>query len=169
LLDAEQHLDAVASFKRAIELNPNISKVYQMMAQALLALGERGTAVATLTEGVKVADRRGDLLPKNEMIARLKDLGAAIPELASSAAPAASVSAGQVMCKRCGQAGPKLDRPPFRNAFGQLILENTCSACWREAIGMGTKVINELRLPMSDPQAQKVWDQHIREFLNLAD
>ena len=32
---------------------------------------------------------------------------------------------------------------------------------------MGTKVINELRLPLSDPQAQKVWDQHIREFLNL--
>jgi hypothetical protein len=28
-------------------------------------------------------------------------------------------------------------------------------------------VINELRLPLSDPQAQKMWDQHIREFLNL--
>jgi hypothetical protein len=32
---------------------------------------------------------------------------------------------------------------------------------------MGTKVINELRLPLSDPQAQKLWDQHVREFLNL--
>jgi hypothetical protein len=28
-------------------------------------------------------------------------------------------------------------------------------------------VINELRLPLSDPQAQVAWDQHIREFLNL--
>jgi hypothetical protein len=28
-------------------------------------------------------------------------------------------------------------------------------------------VINELRLPLADPQAQKMWDQHVREFLNL--
>jgi Fe-S cluster biosynthesis and repair protein YggX len=33
---------------------------------------------------------------------------------------------------------------------------------------MGTKVINELRLPLSDPQAQKIFDQHMREFLNLS-
>ena len=63
--------------------------------------------------------------------------------------------------------GAKLAKPPFRNPFGMEIAEKICQPCWREAIGMGTKVINELRLPMSDPQAQKVWDQHIREFLNL--
>jgi hypothetical protein len=28
-------------------------------------------------------------------------------------------------------------------------------------------VINELRLPLADPQAQKVFDQHMKEFLNL--
>jgi Fe-S cluster biosynthesis and repair protein YggX len=33
---------------------------------------------------------------------------------------------------------------------------------------MGTKVINELRLPLSDPQAQRIFDQHMMEFLNLA-
>ena len=60
-----------------------------------------------------------------------------------------------------------LPKPPFRNAFGQKIFENTCAACWKDAIGQGTKVINELRLPLSDPQAQKIWDQHIAEFLNL--
>jgi len=38
-----------------------------------------------------------------------------------------------------------------------------------EAIKMGTKVINELRLPMNDPQAQTIWDQHIRAFLGLQD
>jgi Fe-S cluster biosynthesis and repair protein YggX len=32
---------------------------------------------------------------------------------------------------------------------------------------MGTKVINELRLPLADPQAQKMYDQHMLEFLNL--
>jgi hypothetical protein len=33
---------------------------------------------------------------------------------------------------------------------------------------MGTKVINELRLPMDDPKAGKIYDQHMVEFLNLA-
>jgi Fe-S cluster biosynthesis and repair protein YggX len=32
---------------------------------------------------------------------------------------------------------------------------------------MGTKVINELRLPMNDPQAQKIYEQHMVEFLGL--
>jgi Fe-S cluster biosynthesis and repair protein YggX len=102
------------------------------------------------------------------MIAQLKDLGAAVPELKSvPGAPPQAVGEGQVLCKRCGKAGAKLARPPFKSQFGQDIYSGTCAACWREAIGMGTKVINELRLPMNDPQAQKVWDQHIREFLNL--
>jgi Fe-S cluster biosynthesis and repair protein YggX len=169
LAESGDHAGAIESYRRAIGLNANISKVYQLLAQSLLKTGDQGAAVATLTEGVKVADRRGDLLPKNEMIAALKDLGAAVPELSSSAssAPSPAVGEGQVQCKRCGRVGPRLPKPPFRNEFGQEIYAGTCAPCWREAIGMGTKVINELRLPMSDPQAQKVWDQHIREFLNL--
>jgi Fe-S cluster biosynthesis and repair protein YggX len=87
--------------------------------------------------------------------------------LKSRSAVAQPVGEGQVLCKRCGRVATRLAKPPFRNAFGQEIFENTCTDCWREAIGQGTKVINELRLPMSDPQAQKQWDIHIREFLNL--
>ena len=65
------------------------------------------------------------------------------------------------------QGRAALAKPPFRNAFGQEIYDKICPDCWREAIGMGTKVINELRLPMNDPQAQKVLDKHMYEFLNL--
>jgi Fe-S cluster biosynthesis and repair protein YggX len=32
---------------------------------------------------------------------------------------------------------------------------------------MGTKVINELRLAMNEPEAQRIFDQHMFEFLNL--
>ena len=77
------------------------------------------------------------------------------------------VGEGQIQCKRCGKIKPQLPKPPMRNAFGQEVFENTCPDCWRDAIGQGTKVINELRLPLNDPQADKIWDQHIREFLNL--
>jgi len=48
-----------------------------------------------------------------------------------------------------------------------MIQEKICADCWREWIGMGTKVINELRLPLNDPRAQKEFDRHMYEFLNL--
>lgn len=167
LLDAGQPADAARALQRVIALDPNISKAYQLLADAQLKTGHQELAVQTLTNGVKVAQRRGDLMPKNEMAQRLKELGAPVPEFGPAAAPAQPVSAGQVHCKRCGKVAGKLEKPPFRGPFGQEIYEQICTGCWREAIGMGTKVINELRLPLSDPQAQKVWDQHIREFLNL--
>jgi Fe-S cluster biosynthesis and repair protein YggX len=150
-----------------IELNPNISKAYQLSGEALLKLGRRDEAVKLLSDGVKTADARGEVLPRNEMTAILREIGAPVPELSSKAAVKEDAGEGEVLCKRCGRVGKKLVKPPFKNEFGKQIFENTCSDCWREAIGLGTKVINELRLPLSDPQAQRIWDQHIREFLNL--
>lgn len=166
-LDASQHADAVGSLRRVIELNPNISKAYQLMADAQLKLDQRDAAIETLTTGVRIANDRGDLMPMNAMIDSLKQLGAPVPELASKTAPAQPVGEGQLLCQRCGKVGPRMVNPPFSNAQGTLIQEKICADCWREWIGMGTKVINEMRLPLSDPQAQKIFDQHMMEFLNL--
>ena len=167
-MEAGRYAEAIESLKRAIVINRNLSKAYQFVAQSQLKLNQPSDAVATLTEGVKVADARGDVLPRNEMIEMLKGLGAAVPELKTSAAKL-EVGEGQVLCRRCGQVKPRLPSPPFKGDFGKLVYENTCAQCWREAIGQGTKVINELRLDLSDPRAQKIWDQNIREFLNLTD
>jgi Fe-S cluster biosynthesis and repair protein YggX len=167
LLDAGDADQAAVAFKRVIDLNPNISKAYQLRAQALLKLNRSADAIAELTAGVKKSDERGDLLPRNEMSAKLKELGAPVPEYKAKPAAPVAIGEGQVLCKRCGLAKPKLGRPPFRTPFGQKVYENTCADCWKEAIALGTKVINELRLPLADPQAQKVWDQHIAEFLQL--
>jgi Fe-S cluster biosynthesis and repair protein YggX len=166
-LDAGRDADAIESLERALSINPNLSKAYQLLATALLRQGDRGRAIERLTQGVIKADERGDVLPRTEMTRTLTELGAPVPELKSRSAAAQPVGQGQVLCKRCGRVATRLAKPPFRNAFGQEIFEHTCTDCWREAIGQGTKVINELRLPMSDPQAQKQWDIHIREFLNL--
>ena len=95
----------------------------------------------------------------------VSDLGAPVPQFADPTTT--KVGEGEVFCKRHGGTGPRLEKPPFRNPFGQEIYDNTCANCWKEAIAFGTKVINELRLPLADPQAQKMWDQHIRDFLNL--
>jgi len=168
--DAGLNAEAVESFEKVVSLNPKLSKVYQLLATALLRMDRKPEAIEQLTRGVKIADERGDLMPRGEMIKMLGELGAPVPELKSSAAAANQpVGEGQVLCRRCGRVGRRQASQPFSSAQGKLIYENICADCWREWIGMGTKVINELRLPLSDPQAQKVFDQHMMEFLNLRD
>jgi Fe-S cluster biosynthesis and repair protein YggX len=167
-LDAGQYGEAVKSFEHALVLNNKLSKAYQLIAKALLAQNLQEEAIERLNQGVMLADERGDLLPRNEMVAMLKELGAPVPALKSSQRKI-EVGEGQVLDRRTGQPGTRLPRPPFKNKLGQLIYENVSAESWREWIGMGTKVINELRLPLSDPQAQKVFDEHMLEFLNLKD
>ncbi len=167
LMDAGQYSAAIEPLRKVISIDASRSKAYQMLGECLTKEGKTGEAVATLTEGVKIADSRGEMLPRNDMVEMLKGLGAAVPQFKTASAPAQQAGEGQVLCRRCGKLAPKLASQPMRNDFGRLVFENTCTACWREAIGMGTKVINELRLDLSDPRAQKAWEQNIREFLNL--
>lgn len=166
LLDAGNTAEAAKSFQRVIALNPNIGKVYQLLAQAQFQQNQNDLAIETLKNGVRTAHRRGDFMPKADMLKMLKEHGVDMPEFAEKAA-AQAAGEGEVLCRRCGMVKKKLASPPFRNAMGQEIFDKICADCWREWIGMGTKVINELRLPLSDPQAQKVFDQHMVEFLNL--
>src|SRR5438046_7842341 len=82
LLDAGDAAEAAKSLQRVIALNPNISKAYQLLGDAQLKTGFRAYAIKTLTEGINVAQRRGDLMPKNEMIETLNDLGSQVSEFA---------------------------------------------------------------------------------------
>ena len=166
LLAAGQYEPAIASLDRCLSIDPNISKAYELQAQALLRLDRRDQAIAKLTEGVHRADERAEMMPRNEMMRMLKDLGAPTPQL-KSAEQDRPVGEGEVLCARCARIARKLPKPPYSGAQGREIYEKICADCWREWIGMGTKVINELRLPLNDPQAQKIYDQHMREFLNL--
>ena len=166
-LEAQQADQAVEALKKVIELNPKMSKAYQLLAQAYFASAKQLDAISTLKEGVKVAHDRGDMMPRNDMLKTLKEHGSSMPEFEEQQKPAGPVGEGEVHCKRCGLVKPKMARQPFSHAQGKVIHDNVCADCWREWIAMGTKVINELRLPLNDPQAQKVFDQHMLEFLNL--
>jgi tetratricopeptide (TPR) repeat protein len=165
LSQAGRWQEAADSFRRVIQLNANMGRAYQLLGQALIELDRKPEAIELLTQGVKVAQARGEPIPKKEMAVMLQSLGAPVPAEPESAHIA--VGDGQVLCRRCGKVNPKLAKPPMRGDLGQEIFQNICATCWRDAIGVGTKVINELRLPLDDPQAGKIWDQHIREFLNL--
>lgn len=166
LMDSGDFVAAAASFARAISLNANLSKAYQLQGTALLKSDQKDKAIEVLQAGVKVAEQRGDLMPKNDMIRMLKELGAEVP-VSQTVAEDRPVGEGEVLCARCGQIKRKLPKAPYSHPQGIMIYEKICADCWREWIPMGTKVINELRLPLSDPQAQKMYDQHMLEFLNL--
>jgi Fe-S cluster biosynthesis and repair protein YggX len=165
LLEAGQAQDAGPYLQRVLALNSQNSKAYELLGNVQIATGHRDLAVRTLTDGYRVAQRKGDMMPMQAMEKMLKELGAPIPTQAEKKPAAMAAGPGGFTCRRCGGGGPKLKERPFKGELGEKILATVCESCWKEWVGMGTKVINELRLPMFDPQAQEMYDKHMKEFL----
>ena len=167
LLAAGEHAEAAESFRRTLELNDKLSKAYQLLGEALEQLDRPADAATIYKRGVQVASQRGDRIPRDVMAEKLKAMGEEVP--AFDEGRKIQVGEGQVLDSRTGEVGSRMRKPPFRNLLGRVIYDNVSAESWQEWIGMGTKVINELRLPLSDPKAQEVYDQHLIEFLNLRD
>jgi tetratricopeptide (TPR) repeat protein len=166
LYDAGQAAEAIPAFERTLALNPQFSKAYQLLGEAYLKVNNRDQAVKALREGFAVADERGDHVPRDAMAKLLTDLGEAPPAPRQAAAP---VGPGGFSCQRPGcRAGTfarQLPAPPMNDEVGRRIYETVCADCWREWLGMGVKVINELHLDLSDERAQEVYDNYMKEFL----
>jgi len=60
LLKDDQKEEAIALFDRTLELDPGYLAAYMQKASALIALGRREQAKATLAEGIAVAGTAGD-------------------------------------------------------------------------------------------------------------
>src|SRR5207249_6194749 len=86
LAEAGQHPEAIDSYRRTLQLSPQFSKVYQLLAESQLKLGQRDQAVQTLRQGFEVADERGDNMPRDAMARMLTDLGEAAPAPKKAAA-----------------------------------------------------------------------------------
>src|SRR5215210_6916827 len=80
LSEAGDHAEAVKSFERTLELSPGFSKVFQLLGQSLLKLDRKAEAIDVWTRGWKVADERGDKMPRDEMGKLLRANGATPPE-----------------------------------------------------------------------------------------
>lgn len=169
LLDAGRYQEAVGSFERTISLNPQNSRAYHLLAVAQKEAGDKAGAIATLRKGFDVAHGRGDLMPRNDMAALMRELGEEPPAIEEKGVAATTAPAGgdTILCRRCGQAKPKMAERPFKGPLGEQVWANICQSCFAEWIPMGTKVINELRLNFANPRHAEVYDQHMREFLNL--
>lgn len=167
LLRAGRAEEAVESFRRTLELNEKFSKAYELLGEALLKLDRRGDAAVVLKRGVQVAAERGDRMPREAMEKQLKEMGEEVPEVQNERQ--VQVGEGQVLDSRTGEPQPRLPRRPMKGLLGEVVYANVGAQSWQEWIGMGTKVINELRLPLGDPKAREMYDQHMIDFLNLRD
>jgi tetratricopeptide (TPR) repeat protein len=172
LLEDKQYAEAVQSFRRTLELSPHFSKVYHLLALALLNNGERGQAVEVLRQGFQVADERGDNMPRDEMGKLLASLGEAVPEPKQKAAESPAEAGGGFRCQRptcmAGAHARQLSAPPFNDALGHRIHEAVCADCWNDWLrNYSIKVINELRLDLSTEHGQTEYDRYMREFLGI--
>jgi len=173
-LEAGRLKEATVSLSRALALNPTLSKAYQFLGEAWQKIGDRTKAVDVLSRGTQVADGQGDRMPRDQMARMLKELGEPVPVFASADSASTAVFTGQegaagFRCSRCGRPDGKLEKSPFKGPLGEKIAANVCRTCWREWIPMGTKVINELSLVLSNPESQVTYDQYMVEFLQLED
>jgi len=72
-----------------------------------------------------------------------------------------------VTCSKLGKEAEGLEKPPFAGPIGQEIFENVSQAAWAEWLEMQTKIINEYRLDLSEPEARATLLEQMRAFLNL--
>jgi Fe-S cluster biosynthesis and repair protein YggX len=168
-LQAQRAGEAAESFLRAIELNPEMSKAYQLAGEAMIAAGWTDRAVETLERGYEISARKGDLAPKRAIADLLRSIGREAPRLGREVEESAArlATSGGFICRRTGRPGTKMAEPPFKGPIGLWIQENIAQETWREWIAQGTKVINELRLDFSRETDQETFDQHMHEFLGI--
>jgi Fe-S cluster biosynthesis and repair protein YggX len=170
LMEAEQYPEAVRSFQRTLELSPQFSRVFVLLANCYLKMNQRAEAVETLKKGYAVAEERGDNMPRDEMARMLTQLGEPLPAT-PKAAPAAG-TAGGFRCQRpgCmwGNRARQLPHPPMNDDLGKRVYETVCAECWNEWLrNFSIKVINELRLDLSTEHGQEEYDRYMREFLGI--
>jgi len=157
--------DAAAMYLRCTEINPDMSKAYQLAGQALIEAGDEDRATGVLTKGYTTATGKGDLMPAKAMSELLTSLGAPVPQVAA----AKGEGPADLVCSATGKPGSRLPRPPFRGKLGEWMVEHITKQTWDEWLGMGTKIINELRLDLSRDEHDAVYDYAMRKFLRLSD
>ena len=168
-LQAERAAEAAVSFERCIELNPDMSKAYELAGQSLIKAGWSDRAVEVLNTGYVKATERGEQLPRQAMVELLEGLGREAPAISAEveAASEERAASGTFTCSRTGRDGTQLEDPPFRGQIGEWIHANIAAETWRDWIGQGTKVINELRLDLSRDEDSTTYDKHMNEFLGV--
>lgn len=167
LMEANQLEDAIASFRRTLQLSPQFSKVYQLLGTCILKQDRKDEAIQVLQEGHNIASARGDYMPRDEMARMLAQLGQPVAEAAKETGPSGGFRCERPGCPYGGRAR-QLTKAPMSDEIGQRILERVCADCWNDWLkNYSVKVINELRLDLSTERGQEEYDRYMKEFLGL--
>lgn len=156
--------DAAAAYRKCVELNPAMSKAYQLAGEALISAGREDEAAELLETGYRAAAERGDLMPRNAMGDLLRKIGREPPQIEVKAKKAPT---GSFICQRTGRPGTQMERAPFRGPVGEWIRQNISRETFDGWIAQGTKVINELRLDLSRDEDAEMYDEHMHEYLGI--
>jgi tetratricopeptide (TPR) repeat protein len=173
LAEDGQHEEAAKSFLRTLEIAPHFSKVYQLLGECRIAQGQRDEAARVLTDGWKMADERGDKMPREAMGKLLEQLGKPVP--ASKQAAGADQGPGDgFACQRpgcpSGNRAHRLPSPPFPDQLGARIEDAVCADCWDNWLrNFSIKVINELHLDLSTEHGQSEYDKYLRDYLGFVE
>ncbi len=167
--DADRLDDACTAYREAIRLDPNLSRAYQVLAQLLIEQGKHDVAGDLLETGYPIAASRGDVMPQRAMGSLLEKVGRPVPHVESDAPSESDLGDDQLIDRRTGRAGTRMKSPPMRGPLGQFIIDHYGQETWREWIGQGTKVINELRLDFSKEEDQRTYDLHMMEWLGISE
>jgi Fe-S cluster biosynthesis and repair protein YggX len=162
---AGRHADAAKALIRCFELNPAMSKAYQLAGKALIDAGDKEQAGEVLAAGYKIAAGKGDFMPRKAMGEMLEQLGLPLPAVQER--QSAQASEGSFVCSRTGRPGHKMARPPFKGPVGQWIFDHISQETFDDWIKQGTKVINELRLDLSRDEDGATYDRHMRDYLGI--
>ena len=173
LTEDGQHAEAVKAFEKTLELSPQFSKVYQLLGEAHSKLGSKDKAIEVLTTGYKVADERGDKMPRDAMGVLLAGLGAPVPKQEAAAAGADDGPDTGFRCARPGcpmgrKAKPMTAAPTVGGELGDRIYREVCADCWESwKKDDSIKVINELRLDLSSEFGAAEYDKYMRGYFGF--
>ena len=73
----------------------------------------------------------------------------------------------KINCTRCKGAKPSPEHVFLTPELLETVTSNVCEECWREWLGEQTKLINELRLDVSRPEAHELLAQHMLWFFQI--
>lgn len=187
LMKAERWAEAAESYMRCTEIVPGMSKAYQLAGECYLKLGQTERAGQVLTRGYVIAAERGDVMPRDAIAKALEGMGREVPRVDSTPATEGGgdisllgggggleryegeIPEGAFVCQRTGRPGTQMDRPPFKGPVGEWIHANITKETFDLWIAQGTKVINELRLDLSNEGDEATYDRHMREYLGIDD
>ncbi len=71
LLDLERYEEAVPCFRKAVEGQPDYSMAMNHLGTCLMKLGRNDDAARVFRDGIGIATRKGDLVPKRDMARKL--------------------------------------------------------------------------------------------------